>query len=219
MYRDLLNIWKWSGLLKLCVDDLLKMFDISEMMFSAGWEMITGSGKVEGLYRIDRQLNELQIAIRRRILEHLAINPAQDINASFVLAILVIDLERIGDYAKNLDEIAKHYPEPISGGAFDALHPMAERVKEMFTQTKIAITESDEELARRVMADQADLAMQADRLMDRLIESKDVSVKEGIVAALLSRYIKRVSAHLKNVASSVVNPYHRIGYRPNEKED
>lgn len=219
MYRDLLNIWKGSGLLRLCVDDLLKMFDISEMMFSAGWEMITGSGKVEGLYRIDRQLNELQIAIRRRILEHLAINPAQDINASFVLAILVIDLERIGDYAKNLDEIAKHYPEPISGGAFDALHPMAERVKEMFTQTKIAITESDDELARRVMADQADLAMQADRLMDRLIESKDVSVKEGIVAALLSRYIKRVSAHLKNVASSVVNPYHRIGYRPNEKED
>lgn len=219
MYRDLLNIWKGSGLLRLCIDDLLKMFDISEMMFSAGWEMITGSGKVEGLYRIDRQLNELQIAIRRRILEHLAINPAQDINASFVLAILVIDLERIGDYAKNLDEIAKHYPEPISGGAFDALHPMAERVKEMFTQTKIAITESDEELARRVMADQADLAMQADRLMDRLIESKDVSVKEGIVAALLSRYIKRVSAHLKNVASSVVNPYHRIGYRPNEKED
>jgi len=219
MYRDLLNIWKGSGLLRLCVDDLLKMFDISEMMFSAGWEMITGSGKVEGLYRIDRQLNELQIAIRRRILEHLAINPAQDINASFVLAILVIDLERIGDYAKNLDEIAKHYPEPISGGAFDALHPMAERVKEMFAQTKIAITESDEELARRVMADQADLAMQADRLMDRLIESKDVSVKEGIVAALLSRYIKRVSAHLKNVASSVVNPYHRIGYRPNEKED
>ncbi len=219
MYRDLLNIWKGSGLLRLCVDDLLKMFDISEMMFSAGWEMITGSGKVEGLYRIDRQLNELQIAIRRRILEHLAINPAQDINASFVLAILVIDLERIGDYAKNLDEIAKHYPEPISGGAFDALHPMAERVKEMFTQTKIAITESDEELARRVMADQADLAMQADRLMDRLIESKDVSVKEGVVAALLSRYIKRVSAHLKNVASSVVNPYHRIGYRPNEKED
>ncbi len=219
MYRDLLNIWKGSGLLRLCVDDLLKMFDISEMMFSAGWEMITGSGKVEDLYRIDRQLNELQIAIRRRILEHLAINPAQDINSSFVLAILVIDLERIGDYAKNLDEIAKHYPEPISGGAFDALHPMAERVKEMFAQTKIAITESDEELARKVMADQANLAMQADRLMDQLIESKDVSVKEGIVVALLSRYIKRVSAHLKNVASSVVNPYHRIGYRPNEKED
>lgn len=217
--KNLLSIWKGSGLLRLCVEDLFKMFDISESMFSAAWEMITGSGKVEGLYRIDRQLNELQIAIRRRILEHLAINPAQDINATFVLAILVIDLERIGDYVKNLDEIAKHYPEPISGGAFDTLRPMAQRVKEMFAQTKIAITESDAKLARKVMADQANLAMQADRLMDQLIESKDIAVKEGIVAALLSRYIKRVSAHLKNVASSVVNPYHRIGYRPNEKGD
>jgi len=219
MYETLLNAWKGSGLLRLCMEDLFKMFDISESMFSAAWEMITGSGKVEDLYKIDRQLNELQIAIRRRILEHLAINPAQDINATFVLAILVIDLERIGDYAKNLDEIAKHYPEPISGGAFDALRPMAQRVKEMFRETKIAITESDAELARKVMADQANLAMQADRLMDQLIESKDIAVREGIVAALLSRYIKRVSAHLKNVASSVVNPYHRIGYRPNEKED
>ncbi len=217
--KNLLSIWKGSGLLRLCVEDLFKMFDISESMFSAAWEMITGSGKVEDLYKIDRHLNELQIAIRRRILEHLAINPAQDINATFVLAILVIDLERIGDYVKNLDEIAKHYPEPISGGAFDTLRPMAQRVKEMFAQTKIAITESDTELARKVMADQANLAMQADRLMDQLIESKDIAVKEGIVAALLSRYIKRVSAHLKNVASSVVNPYHRIGYRPSEKED
>ncbi len=219
MYKNLLNVWKGSGLLKLCMEDLFKMFDISEQMFVTAWEMITGSGKIEDLYKIDRQLNELQIAIRRRILEHLAINPAQDINATFVLSILVIDLERIGDYAKNLDEIAKHYPEPISGEPFDALHPLAERTKEMFVQTKNALTESDAELARKVMKNQAELAMQADRLMDQFIENTNISVKEGIVAALLSRYIKRVSAHLKNVASSVVNPYHRIGYRPNETED
>ena len=31
--------------------------------------------------------------------------------------------------------------------------------------------------------------------------------------ALYLRYLKRVSAHIKNVATSVVNPYHRIGYR------
>ncbi len=219
MYKNLLNAWKGSGLLKLCMQDLFKMFEIAENMFATSWEMITGSGKVEDLYKIDRQLNELQIAIRRRILEHLAINPAQDINASFVLAILVIDLERIGDYAKNLDEIAKHYPEPISGGVFEALHPLAEEVKQMFAQTKKALMENDSDLARSIMQNQANLAMKADRFMDKIIEKSEITVKEGIVAALMSRYIKRVSAHLKNVASSVVNPYHRIGYRPHEIED
>jgi len=34
--------------------------------------------------------------------------------------------------------------------------------------------------------------------------------------ALYMRYLKRVSAHLKNVATSVVNPYHRIGFREKE---
>jgi hypothetical protein len=30
---------------------------------------------------------------------------------------------------------------------------------------------------------------------------------------LLLRYMKRVAAHLKNVCSAEVNPFHRIGYR------
>ncbi|MBN2379286.1 hypothetical protein JXM67_05735 [candidate division WOR-3 bacterium] len=217
--ENLLTIWKGSGLLKMCMEDLFKMFDIAQNMFSTAWEMVSGSGKVEDLYKIDRQLNELQIAIRRRILEHLAINPAQNINASFVLSILVIDLERIGDYAKNLDEIAEHCTGDQCGLQFKALEPLASRVQKMFSATKKALTESDADRAREIMQDQADLAKEADTFMNKLIENTKISSKEGIVAALMSRYIKRVSAHLKNVASSVVNPYHRIGYRPSEMED
>ena len=44
--------------------------------------------------------------------------------------------------------------------------------------------------------------------------------RRGCPAATLAiylRYLKRVSAHLKNVATSVVNPYHRIGFREKEK--
>jgi phosphate uptake regulator len=218
-YGELIKSWEGSGLLKLCMQDMFKMLDISEKMFEAAWEMITGTGEVTDLYKMDRHLNELQIAIRRRILEHMAINPGQDINASFVLGVLVIDLERIGDYAKNFDDIARHYPEPISGGVFDTLHEMAKRVKNMFDETRDALTNNDAKLSRKVMQDQADMAKEADRFMDQLMESADLTVKQGIVAAMLARYIKRVSAHLKNVVSSVVNPYHRIGYRPNEKED
>ena len=35
----------------------------------------------------------------------------------------------------------------------------------------------------------------------------------AVTAALYLRFLKRVSAHLKNVATSVVNPYYRIGFR------
>lgn len=32
--------------------------------------------------------------------------------------------------------------------------------------------------------------------------------------ALTIRFVKRIGAHLSNLASSVVNPFDRIGFRP-----
>jgi hypothetical protein len=43
--------------------------------------------------------------------------------------------------------------------------------------------------------------------------------REAIIRALLLRFIKRVSAHLKNVASSLVNPYPKLGYKPDGTPD
>ena len=34
----------------------------------------------------------------------------------------------------------------------------------------------------------------------------------GIAFALYLRFLKRIAAHSRNLASSVVNPFHRIGY-------
>ena len=36
---------------------------------------------------------------------------------------------------------------------------------------------------------------------------------DAIVLALYFRYLKRVAAHLTNIASSIVNPFPRIGFR------
>ena len=35
----------------------------------------------------------------------------------------------------------------------------------------------------------------------------------SVAAALYIRYLKRISAHLMNIASSVVNPFERIGFK------
>ena len=36
----------------------------------------------------------------------------------------------------------------------------------------------------------------------------------GPPGVLIMRYFKRVNAHLKNSATSVINPFHEIGFRP-----
>ena len=35
---------------------------------------------------------------------------------------------------------------------------------------------------------------------------------QGASIALYSRYLKRIGAHLKNITSTIVNPYDKIGY-------
>jgi hypothetical protein len=65
----------------------------------------------------------------------------------------------------------------------------------------------------------ASVAKIVDGTIPRLQDSQVLKGRSGhaVTVALYMRYLKRVSAHIKNVATSVVNPYHRIGFR--EKQD
>ena len=60
-----------------------------------------------------------------------------------------------------------------------------------------------------------------ERHLTALREGKALVGDSGraVTTALYLRYLKRMSAHLKNVATSVVNPYHRIGFREKKKKD
>ena len=61
-----------------------------------------------------------------------------------------------------------------------------------------------------------EIAQKCENIVERLVDDPQIGARLGIIYALLARFLKRVSAHLKNVASSVVNPFHRLGYKPQE---
>jgi len=41
---------------------------------------------------------------------------------------------------------------------------------------------------------------------------KSVSTQDAVALALYFRYLKRVNSHLRNIATSVVNPFDYIGF-------
>ena len=82
-----------------------------------------------------------------------------------------------------------------------------------------AFEQGDSELGREAMDMQANLARECDTLTDKLLSDTELCGREAIIRALLIRFLKRVSAHLKNVASSLVNPYHKLGYKPDGTPD
>lgn len=215
MFRKFFKFWRGSELLRGATEKVEEMLLIAKEMFKLSLQVLMDKEKEkEDIYRIDQELNRFQINVRREILEHLSINPRQDITGSLVLITIVIDIERIGDYSKNLIELAHKYPKRLTGPYIDKLRRIDNEILEMFDQTIISFKKADIELGKKIMERHVRLSRECEDIVEALIEDEEISSRMGIICALLARYLKRTSAHLKNVASSVVNPFHRLGYKP-----
>ena len=88
------------------------------------------------------------------MLTHLSISGTEDIIPGLVLVSIIIDIERIGDYTKNIVELALNHPAPLKGGNFEEeLIKVEEKMKDMFDQQINSFKESDVAAARKIMVD------------------------------------------------------------------
>lgn len=219
MFREFFQLWKKTGLSSEALEEVERMLFVAKDMFSFSLRVLMDKEKEkEDIYKIDRELNKLQRNVRRKILEHLSINPQQDVTSCLVLITIVIDIERIGDYSKNLIELSHKYPQRLKGKYIEKIREIERNIEELFDGTINAFKDADIDLAKQVMERHARIAIHCEKIMEELIEDTKISPGRGIIYALLARYLKRVSAHLKNIASSVANPFHRLGYKPKNAE-
>lgn len=185
---------------------------LSDLAFAA---LLDGTKPGRDLYELDRQINDDEITVRRMVLEHLAANPHGDLTAGVVLISTIIDIERVGDYAKNVYEQAERLGEPWPDKfGFTQARGMVAELSAVFEETARCVATGDHEEARAAMDRQHDLNVECEDLLDALCDATDLTAREVVVLTLTIRYIKRIGAHLSNLASSVANPFDRIGFRP-----
>lgn len=219
MFRKFFQLWKKAGLLSVALEEVETMLLTAKTMFSFSLRVLMDKEKErEDIYKIDQELNKLQINVRRKILEHLSINPQEDVTSCLVLITIVIDIERIGDYSKNLIELSHKYPDRLKGEYIERIRGIEEEIEKLFDGTINAFKNADIELGKQIMKRHTQIAFLCEKILEDLIEDAKVSCRMAIACTLLARYLKRVSAHLKNIASGVVNPFHRLGYKPKNIE-
>ncbi|MBL6975536.1 MAG: hypothetical protein ISR64_07390 [Deltaproteobacteria bacterium] len=170
--------------------------------------------KVAGM---DKTINAQQQDVRKKIYEHLALSRTRDLLQGLQLMTIVVDLERIGDYGKNMAELVDMLPDKMSFDKYEEHYrEVQEGTLELFDLTRDALANGDEEKAREVLRRYDTISKICDGTLRGVITAEgygDCVDKWKLGLVLLLRYMKRVSAHLKNIASAVINPFHRIGYR------
>ena len=107
MWNDILALFRGGGLSEEAFDEALLMLDESHGMFKDCITALHTEGAlVTDIYERDRQINKYERSVRRKIVTHMSVSSKPDINIGLVLTAVVIDIERIGDYTKNIAELA-----------------------------------------------------------------------------------------------------------------
>ncbi len=222
MWKTFLTALKGDDLCKQAFDEALLMLRASHGMHRDSVEALREKGiLVADIYERDRQLNKYERSVRRKILTHFSVAAKPDINMGLIITAIVMDIERIGDYTKNIVELAVGLPEAFDGGELtEEFVELENLVDGMFSDILPALVDSNQELARKILRVHRNVSTRVERGLQLLRNDQVLRGQSGraVTAALYLRYLKRVSAHLKNIATSVLNPYHRIGFKEKKKE-
>jgi len=211
MFKEMIESRRRSALVFDALQEVLDMLNHAERMFAVtAHTLLTDEEVVGDVDREDREINTGERMVRRMILEHLTLNPDQDLPASLALISIVHEVERIGDYAKHLVELSQWSGlcsgESPYGSQCREIHAM---IAPLFGQVQKAMQESDAEAARQVMRRHVEIKERTDVFMGAIMEDAE-SNREAVLYTLASRYLRRISAHLSNVASCVANPLDRV---------
>ena len=224
MFRFLKELFTSDNLLQQAFTATAEMLRDDFLMFEESVKSLRHSdtGEIQiDIYAADKKINKYEREVRRKVLTHLAMAQPGDVSLGLVLISVVIDVERIGDYTKNIAELAKAHPKRLHAFKYEEKLVEAEKnIDEKFKNVTEAYSKSNEAMAAELMRQHKDISNWCDSVITELITNPppDIMVGHAVVLAMYVRYLKRISAHLSNIVSSVVNPFPRIGYRYKDKK-
>jgi len=166
----------------------------------------------------DHRVNAAERAIRRELMVHASVQGAIDTPAILVYMSIVKDVERIGDYAKNLFDLANDGTDLSLGMHTGSVSQAVTEVPVFVADAARAFGERDLEASRTLLRRGDELLDGFDRQVSELVREPHPD-HQSVAVALTYRYLKRIIAHMMNVLSAVVMPIDRLDYFDEDPED
>ncbi|MBN2600361.1 MAG: hypothetical protein JXR87_00045 [Candidatus Marinimicrobia bacterium] len=224
MFKELISIWKKQDASTEIINKYLKALDTDYKMYKEAVRCLRYCDNSEmriDIYQTDIFINKSEREIRRDVLTHLIMFDKAEISGGLTIASIVIDIERIGDYMKNIADLANLHKEKLHGGIYEnVLASIEKRIDGFFEITLKAFPESNPDLARKVVDGYREVSKDCTITTNALIQGGDnFSVSDAVTLGLYLRFLKRTGAHLYNICTSIVNPFHRIGFSEKKNKE
>lgn len=214
--NELRNAWRHDGTMHEVLQTLQTMVGDASLVLTQAWEASSGQAVPDHvgptLRKRDKAINQAERAIRRRVIEHLSLNPGKDVSGCLAILLSAKDVERIGDHGRNIFRVADRLQGKISRFHFfpdlDAFHRDTAGLMALLQR---AIAESDSTIARKILDDYIALKPKFKAFIPALYPA-ELPCEEAVATTLLGRYFRRIVAHIGNAASGIVFPVETIDY-------
>ena len=217
MLRELLKIFradeplptasqKFAQMLKLTQEMLLEASDIY-------WAKQWTPKQRTALYKKDVKVNKLERKIRKLIIAHLTMDPSPtSIPYALLIMSLVKDVERLGDYAKNIAEVVDLQPEAMpDDDRVTELREIREAVETLIREAPDVFARGDEERATELTIEGRSVAKRCDEIVWDIADAS-YDGRTAVALTLGARFYKRIEGHLLNLLSGVIMPLHKLDY-------
>lgn len=216
MLKKIVHLWKKQGVMIKAVETFGQMLEDCGYVFNESWHVFTGVAQIdehkERIHERDIAVNKAEREIRRLLVEHLTINPGQDVSGCLALMSMAKDAERIGDYAKNIFDLASLIGESRTRlRHLDQILEIRDRISTNMTRLKTAFLDSDEKAAHEILESYTAIKKDINGLLHGLF-GEDLPTLEALGTVLLLRYLKRINSHVSNVASGIIFPIDKIDF-------
>jgi len=220
MLKELLRLLKKGGLMDQAFQETVDMINVLEEMFNLSVRYLHEGIAPEtdrDVYTMDKRINLLDQKMRRHIYNHLVLQEQKDLYMSLLLVQMGVDLERIGDYIKNIYDLRRISGDCDFGTYTEELHRLEDDIRKLIPAVREALQQNDDTAAIGIQKTYFEKAKLCDKRVEAfLTHETDTPPKHAVATALYYRYLKRVIAHFINVASAISNPYDRVGFHPDD---
>ena len=189
-----------------------QMLEDGRHIFDAAANALVGGTDPEvirsDLFATDMRINQTEQHIRRQIVVHGTVHGAQSFPSLLVVMSLAKDAERIGDYAKNIFDLAVLRPDLGNDVEQGKLVDLKNRVSDLLGRARRLYDAQDDRAARAFLAE----SDQVQDACDANLEAALAVPENAASRALAYRYFKRVTSHAANVVTSLVMPLDKIDF-------
>ncbi len=216
MLQEILNIFRGKHPQEHATRGFEKMLELSREMILEASEVYWGRDfspeQRTRLYDKDVQLNKLQRTVRKHVVTQLSGPVPSNVPWGLLLMSLVKDVERIGDYAKNLTELTMWCPSELPDDEISGeLREITKAVTSLAKEAPDVFHKSDGERARELVVEGRTLSRRCDELVRKIAKS-DYSAEIATKMAVGARFLKRVEGHWLNLLTAVIMPLHKLDY-------